>query len=142
MEIKRTTLENDTVWWIDGVGVCKIKDGVWLSIDFTGVKIPLKERIKVVKEFIGEYLKELGVSSEKRLECLLDEKVLKNIKKKADKKYLSSYSAIMVKIICYCSDEKLKPVYGTSNDYDSYDTNLRISVEKELDAYGRKYGRI
>ena len=58
-----------------------------------------------------------------------------------EKRFKTSYTDIMIKIVTMCSKIKLEPLYGTYEDYDSYNEKLGYCIEKVVKAYENKYGK-
>ena len=125
---------NDLVWQIDKKEFMRIRDKKWLKISWVGIKLTDNEKANLIKD-------NLIFESEAKIDYLLRKTSLNKIKVDMEKKFKTSYTDIMIKIVTMCSKIQLEPLYGTYEDYDSYNEKLGYCIEKVVKAYENKYGK-
>lgn len=125
---------NDLVWQIDKKEFMRIRDKKWFKISWVGIKLTDNEKANLIKD-------NLIFESEAKIDYLLRKTSLNKIKVDMEKKFKTSYTDIMIKIVTMCSKIKLEPLYGTYEDYDSYNEKLGYCIEKVVKAYENKYGK-
>lgn len=125
---------NDLVWQIDKKEFMRIRDKKWFKISWVGIKLTDSEKANLIKD-------NLIFESEAKIDYLLRKTSLNKIKTDMEKKFKTSYTDIMIKIVTMCSKIKLEPLYGTYEDYDSYNEKLGYCIEKVVKAYENKYGK-
>lgn len=125
---------NDLVWLLDNKEFMRIKEGKWFTLSWIGIKLTDSQKVSIIKE-------QLVFDSEVRMDYVLRKPTLEKIKKEMEKRFKTSYTDIMIKIVTMYSKLKLEPLYGTYEDYDSYNEKLGYCVEGVVKAYERKYGR-
>lgn len=125
---------NDLVWQIDKKEFMRIRDKKWFKISWVGIKLTDSEKANLIKD-------NLIFESEAKIDYLLRKTSLNKIKVDMEKKFKTSYTDIMIKIVTMCSKIKLEPLYGTYEDYDSYNEKLGYCIEKVVKAYENKYGK-
>lgn len=126
--------DNDLVWTMNGTEFMSIKDKKWFKLSWVGLKLTDSEKANIIKD-------QLVFDSEAKIDYLLRKTSLNKIKIDMEKRFKTSYTDIMVKIVTMCSKIKLVPLYGTHEDYDTYDEKLGYCIEKVVKAYENKYGR-
>lgn len=125
---------NDLVWQIDKKEFMRIRDKKWFKISWVGIKLTDNEKANLIKD-------NLIFESEAKIDYLLRKTSLNKIKVDMEKKFKTSYTDIMIKIVTMCSKIKLEPLYGTYEDYDSYNEKLGYCIKKVVKAYENKYGK-
>lgn len=125
---------NDLVWQIDKKEFMRIRDKKWFKISWVGIKLTDSEKANLIKD-------NLIFESEAKIDYLLRKTSLNKIKTDMEKRFKTSYTDIMIKIVTMCSKIKLEPLYGTYEDYDSYNEKLGYCIEKVVKAYENKYGK-
>lgn len=122
------------VWRLNEVEFMKIKDKKWLSLSWVGLKLTDNEKVSILKE-------QLVFKNEDKIAYLLRKTSLNKIKLEMEKRFRTSYTDIMIKIVTMNSKLNLEPLYGTYEDYDSYNEKLGYCIDKVLKSHENKYGR-
>lgn len=126
--------ENDLVWVINDQEFMSIKDKRWFKLSWIGLKLTDSEKANIIRD-------QLIFESDAKIEYLLKKTSLNKIKLDMEKRFKTSYTDIMIKIVTMHSKIKLEPLYGTYEDYDSYNERLGYCIERVVKAYENKYGR-